>query len=657
MKTRKENMRRYGFIVISLLALIGLGLVFTQNMTNAPEVVQEPKQAITQKSEEEKDIDSAKELLAQNQLEAALDIIRKNDKSISDQSALGKVWVELFIAVSEKLNNVEQLEILYNFFPQSFGDKENASILLGRYFLSSGKNENFLTLRSLWKDRETLKEDWFLIDVDHLITQQKYQEAQDLLKSASFTHDNEINRLIRLGFLCLESNPQQSWNYFTDALKSNLENPALRIYRARLLEAAGKKTLALAEYVGAVQVQPENEALRDQIAEYFLRNRQYVEAIQVWKEKLESSPVQTWVKAWFWSHTVQSENMDWNKEEIAANSVDPYFNYLIQLNNKSTLWDENSFNKIENAHLILAREQSAFWLRLLDALQNKQEDKALSLLQNESFQKDSWAPDLEEALRNILTFRMTGSLQTSNEESDDKRTGEIAFFNQIRNLSHAPDLQNLLTSDEVFSAAFLAAGWKEAALRLHKMDIMSEIMPEWVSISLTEAIRDIKGLAEALDFSKAQKKNPRLQILIAEMLFAQKQIGEAIENIQPYLSQNDTIGEEATRLLSLIYLKNQDYKKSKEAIHSHPSFARTTSGQEILARISLCEGDAQTADRIYSSLERKSAEAKSYLARKAFAEKDWIRAKELTQQLLLEYPTSQLIRQNMVKILESEGQI
>jgi hypothetical protein len=92
-------------------------------------------------------------------------------------------------------------------------------------------------------------------------------------------------------------------------------------------------------------------------------------------------------------------------------------------------------------------------------------------------------------------------------------------------------------------------------------------------------------------------------------------------------------------------------------IDGNPQLAKDTAGQEALARIALLEGDEPTADKIYLGIEKTSTEAKSYLARKAFAEKNWERAQELTEDLLKIYPANQVLKDNLQKIKNERGHV
>lgn len=101
-------------------------------------------------------------------------------------------------------------------------------------------------------------------------------------------------------------------------------------------------------------------------------------------------------------------------------------------------------------------------------------------------------------------------------------------------------------------------------------------------------------------------------------------------------------------------MKKKQFSQAQEIIEDNPKLAQDLLGRETLARIAMLQGDLDLADSLYASLERESSEAKSYLARRAFAEKNWKRARVLTQELLKQHPSNKLLIDNLKKIHEEE---
>lgn len=674
-------MRRLIVILFLVFCVIGITLGYVY----WPKVKQKLKSEY-RPSREEEDADLAKtrELLDQSKPDEAIKIIRKYENYINNQTELGKEWLTLLIEVSTKLHNAQQLLILFNYYPEAFENNEEASILVGQAFLVTGKAKEFDQLRGKWKNRETIKESWFLLDADKMLLEGKNKEAIDYLKSQKFEGKKDVGRLVQLGFLVVNQDPQGAWNYFTEALQKDPQNPIIRLYRARLLEAAGKTSLALSEYISAAQTMPSNLSLRDQVAEFLLRYKQYISALQVWQESLPApSADYIWIKAWFWSHVTTPIKFDWKSQPIPEGTLKPLLEYLVNLP-QGTYWDQRAFEKIPNSNNYLRTQQITFWLRLIQDLKDGNEAGAAELLKVNPFKSVSWNPELELALKRILAYRATGSLQVEQAPSSptspklieqpkqqfsqpniEVKPWQSNLYNQLNDLAQAsaletkkkempPDIKALLLSKEAFAGAFLTAGWFEAALAMHAMPIIPNEFPEWVAFGLTQAMRLNRPTDEALQFITKQKYSDALQLIAGELLIVRHENDAAIDKIQPLTKLHNDVGYRASWLLSLLYIDKKEYDKAKAAIEAQPQLAKDVLGQETLARIALLSGNTALADTLYSQLESKSAEAKSYLARKAFMNKDYKKAKELTQQLLIEYPTNLLVRQNMIKILEEE---
>ena len=113
----------------------------------------------------------------------------------------------------------------------------------------------------------------------------------------------------------------------------------------------------------------------------------------------------------------------------------------------------------------------------------------------------------------------------------------------------------------------------------------------------------------------------------------------ALDHLSKLAKEDNDVGMRAAWLISLILIDKGQFAEAKAIIESQPRLAENVLGKETLARIALLEGNNDLANKLYQSLEKVSAEAKSYLARKAFMDKDWKKAHELTEDLLREYPT------------------
>ncbi|MFA6916027.1 MAG: hypothetical protein WC222_06500 [Parachlamydiales bacterium] len=662
-------MRKLTLILLILIAALAVGVLVTYwpRISNKIEYYFPP-------GDSKSDAAKAQALIQEGNPKGAMRIIRKYKRLMEGHTAEGDEWLALFIEASEVIPDSTQLAIIYEHSPHLFDNREKSSLYVGDFFIQSGQRDKYSQLRAKWKGHETQPEMWFVLDSDKMLLDGDRLEAIEFLKSKSFEGKADAGRLVRLGLLNLVAEPQTAWKYFTEAIVKDPTNADLYVYRAKLLEAANKPAMALQEYGAALKMDPKSLYLRDQASEFFLRNRQYSQALELWADSLAapSSDV-IWFKALFWNKVLIPINFDWSKHVPPEGSLLPLVNYMLGLN-KGQFWDDSSFEKVPDGQRYLRTQPATFWLRLLSALKKSKENEAIQLIEYDPFQKESLYPELELQIARVIMYRKNntfklGSLEAPLKESAAARQSPLRIsaelFNQLDTIAAQPlkqnespkipaDLDALLKSKDAFAALFLAGGWMEAALVLNTSEIVPEIYPEWYAHNLAQAIKINRGNEAAMEFLTRQKQTPAIKLLIGEMMIAEKNVGSALEQLQSVYKDNNQYGYRAAWLMSLIYIDKKEYAHAKQVIDSQPRLKSDTLGQETLARIALLEGKDEEALQIYNRISATSAEARSYLARKAYETKDWKTARQLTEQLLVDYPNNPTIRSNMQSILENE---
>lgn len=668
-------MRKIIVLFLAIALVVGLGGTYFY----WPKIARKYKKATRSQETMGRDIERARELLNNSKPEEAVAIIKDYSDAIDNTTDTGKQWLDLLIRASESTLNFSQLVVLYDYYPKAFDGHEKASMIVGEIYINTGKFKEYQNLRDNWKGRETKPETWFVLDGDKLFLEGKRKEAIDFLNSKTFPGKTDTSRLVRLALLYSYEEPNKAWDYLNQAYQKDPENPEIRSYRAKLLETYGKKNLALIEYLAAIQTDPKNVYLRDQLAEFYLRQKQYPQALMVWLESLKPPSLDTiWIKAFFWGRMVIPINIDWHAEKIPEGKYAPLAIYLTNLK-PDQYWNESAFDQLADGNTYLKTVQVTFWLKLVDALQREDEKSAYEFLQYNPFQTVSWNAELEKALTRILLYRKTGSFkpeavdevvtfedvkssdQVPAQPTTEKKASHL-FFAQLEELATKkgevqvpPDLHSLLTGPEAFTAAFLAAGWNEAALTLHKMTVLPDEYPDWVAVVIAQAYRMNKSNELALKFALAQKETPALSLIIGELMIANKDLDAALDRLSKLTKPENEIGYRASWLVALIYIDKGQYEQARATIEAQPALSKDVLGKELMARVALLEGNNALADTIYSSIESTSSEAKSYLARKAFEQKDWKKARELTEQLLRDYPTNTLLQQNLTKIIEEQS--
>jgi|694.fasta_scaffold32219_4 hypothetical protein len=647
-----------------------------------PKIEHRLRKMTINKEQEVKDIQKAKELLNQSKPEEALAIIYKYKDAIDNRTPIGQEWLELLIRASESTLNLQQLMILYEYYPKAFESHEKASMLVGEGLLLQGQGKNYQALRDAWKGRETNPEIWFVMDSDKLLLDGKRKEAIELLESKTFSGKADTPRLIRLALLNIFDNPKAAWDYLALAYSKDPTNPDIRSYRAKLLESVGKNNLALNEYLGATETAPKNLYLKDQLAEFYLRNFQYGAALQIWSQYLKPPTLDFfWIKTIFWNKVAQPLAIDWKSMEPPKGKLQPFIEYLLALK-PNQFWDKSAFEKLDHYQEYLKTQQSTFWLRLLDALKQNKEKEAAELLDYNPFRSVSWNPILEETLKKIIHFRQTGRFTPKIEHPFDINSGEESstksanqpttltsnfLFTEIEEIAQSENnpqnkqiavpvsLQELLKGPDAYSATFLAAGWNEAALQLNTLSVIPKTYPPGLAAGFAAAINLNRGNAAALEFATVQNQTPDMIIIISELLLAGGNSDAALDHLSKLAKEDNDFGIKAAWLSSLIYIDKGQFAQAKAAISSQPKLANQVVGKETLARIYAIEGNEDQATKIYQSIEKDSPEAKSFLARKAFQQKDWKRARELTEQLLGIFPTNGTLQQNLKQIQEEEN--
>jgi hypothetical protein len=629
--------------------------------------------------QEEKDYHQALELLSEAKPLEAEAIVKQYGAEISKNTEWGHKWYSLLIEVSEEIPDLAQIMVIYNADPKSLKDHEKASTLVGEILLAQKKEDQFKALRDEWKGKETLKSRWFALDADDIIVNGKTDEAIEFLKSQSFRGAEDTGRLLRLALLNINEHPKVTWDYLTEALQKDPKNSDLHIYRARILEASNKPNLAYAEYLAAIDTAPEKPFLKDQLLDFLVRKRDFNDALNLLKESLKSpaSIDYFWVKALFWNKAIFPISIPTIDVKHPKATIKPLIDYLSDLK-PDQFWDPQGFDADLSLQTYLKTEQATYWLRLLEDLKEDNLSEVGNLLQYNPFVTASWNPDLETALKRVLNYRQTGLLSLStdlppddatkgkqNEKSDDSK---LSFFDQLTRLGREQkanpglknvpeDIHTLLMSKEVFTAVLLQAGWKEAGLILHRLSVIPSNFPKWVAFDVAEAIKSIQGAERALAFATLQPSEPGLNLLIAELQMESGNPETGLKDLKALSQLDSDVGYRASWLLSLFYIDKKQYDLAIKAIDDQPRLLNDTVGQETLGRIAVLQNNNELADRIYSSIEDKSAEAKSYLARKAFLDKNWNRARKLTELLLKEFPNNTTLQENLKKIIQEQEKI
>lgn len=584
-----RSLKVYSIILATVLAVF-FGVLY---WPLAKKHKNESQENLIQKEKEIADFQLAERYFKEGQYAYALDIISRHQESISLESDLGREWLLLLTKLSEKTFDVEQLVLIYDYFKESLDYNEKASLLVAESFLMNGQNEDYQTLREGWRDREGNKDKWALLDADHLLLQGQYLEGSRLLETELKGKD-ESARLIRLSLLHAMENPDKALDYLAKGREKDPSDPDIFLYETKLLEKLGREKQASEVYREALKSNPHSVFMHDQFAHFFARQGKHQEAINMWKKTLsipssneENLKADSWIALNFFDRVVNGKKHETSPYAFLNSPLKPLISYFSELN-QDIFADEEAFSKLERKEEYLEKEQAVYWLFLLDLLSKNEKEKALNLILNTPFKGNSFNSNLEFAFLQTLNLQQTGEKLKVKLVNNPKIEHPL-LKNLLKDELLGVQEQALLQSEEAFAALSLAAGFTDAALKLHQLEVIPENFPDWYALELTQVMRQKLGDEAALQFASKQ----------------------TLQN---------------TQFFHLI--------------------------QEMSARIALNKGDKELAEKIYESLAESSMEAKSYLARKAFRNQDFQAAEKLTEELLAAYPNNLTLLDNLKKIRE-----
>lgn len=506
-------------------------------------------------------------------------------------------------------------------------------------------------------------------EVQAYLNEGETNKAITLLQTNHFRGRDETERLVRLAALLVVEDPSQAWSYLAEAASKDPANADIRTFKASLEETLHHNQSAQSSYITAIQNDTENPYRRELLADFYLRTEQYPQALEILQDSLSAPSLDSiWLKAWFWSHITRPTIHLGSAQEIPAGSLHDLAAYLFNLP-LGILWDQQAFETLADHQSYATTRQETFWLQLLAALKAGEEEKALQLLNANPFQYVSWAPELEKGLKTLIHYRhaynsslnrtiVATSPLLEKIESPQQLLHALASLSETdpAHLSSAVpyQMQPYLLSQEAFAIPFLAVGWTEAALQLHALGKFPDTFPEWTTEAITQALKQNRDRKTALSFAQTQQSTASLSLLAAEIALEANEEQIAFNYLRALYTQKSASGQRAALLLAQFLFDHDNPQDAKKALQAQPALGKELAAQELLARIALAEKDLKKAYSIYLSIENESLEAKSFLARKAFVDKEWTRARQLTESLLKEYPNHPVLTGNLEKIIAEE---
>lgn len=609
------------------------------------------------------DYQHAQALLTSGKPKEALDLALHYQKQLSWKTPVGLDWLPLLSEALLQTHEDQKLAELYLSYPRLIHQDERKAFAVAGGLIASRQIGAYEQLRKEWKLKRHNEAAWFPLDADALIVQGKKEEAIALLESQRFHSPDDSLRLIRLAVYKAGDDLQMAWDLFTEAIAVDPKNSHLYSYRGQILEKRNQLALARREYELAIEENPQEAVLYNQLAEFYLRQSLVQKAMKTWQRALalpNSDPLR--VKLLFWNLVSIPLNIDWNTQPPPQGELTPLIDFLASLP-PNQLWDERKFEQIPHYQNLLKNYQETFWLRLADKLLNQQEEKAMDLLTHNIFANELWEPDLAQSLTQILNYRRYGSFgdTASIAPLSNPKGFRHSFFKKLESLiAHRTPEQlphewkNLLMGPYAFAIAFLAAGWFKTALDFGIPTSFPETTPQWIPYAYAQAIRYTQSPFKALEFSLNQRTSKPMVLLIGQLMLELGDQDAALAKLEPLRKDVSKTGLQAALEIAKLELERKHYETVKSIVETNSRLQNSYQGKELLAKVAVAEGNPGLADHLYGEIEKQSFEAQFYLAQKARQQKDYARARELIEALLMEFPDNPELLEELNRIKQAQ---
>lgn len=414
-------------------------------------------------------------------------------------------WREMAFSAAVQSADIAHLCALEGEAPELFAGREPESLAVGHAQIETDQLSAYAGLRKVWQDREKTPSAWALLDADVMAKEGRPQDAARLLEGVQCEPVREAVRLARLAAMIVREDPAKAAKLVRKALDTGPRVAEAHVLAAMVLDELGRSQEAFTEYGVAMRLAPRDPFARDRMAEFCCRHAQYAQGIKLWYEGLRPPSMDfTWTKYLFWSRVVARVAVPPPGLEPPPGPLEPLARFMLALP-RTRFWDASCFHRVADKHPHLIARQEVHWLRLLEVLRTGRDIEARWLLSFEREGHDSWHAHLETALLRIVLYRLTGSLGPFDVDSQDggKETrARHAFFLQLEREargghSELPEaLRVLVTSDFVYAAVCLAAGWPAAALLLYPGEEAPPEAPEWAQALFRQARAESAGSPE-----------------------------------------------------------------------------------------------------------------------------------------------------------------
>ncbi|MCA9176696.1 MAG: hypothetical protein KDB14_19545 [Planctomycetales bacterium] len=612
--------------------------------------------SLRHEAQDQRKLRFAEQLVNVGRAEEAIAVVDSQRLRCGD-SQRQRRWLDVRVRALEHVGDALRLGQVYYDDPSALDGHEEASLLAARALILKNDVDNFQRLRGQWQGREDQPHAWMILEADALLRRGRRAQALALLTENQLSEHWDASRHVRLALLHA-SDPIAAWEHLEQAIDSEPMAAVPRLFRAQLLEAAGRLDEARLEYIAARLAQPENGAFCDQLAEYYRRRGAYQQMLDTWLDARGEARADFMdLKVEFWSRVAVP--VATQRRRSPAHGPLEGIVQLLQTLPEECYWDDRLITDYQGAYTADRRPEIR-WLRLLELLRCGDEAAAIQLLR----QGDAvpWEQAPRRTLLMVLNLRSSGELDRSGELRTDVPVDSASHpLIDALNSAHAAneelsaELRQLLSGPHGIAMVLLANGWMRAAIQLDDPSALPANAPVWAGYGMTQARRAVEGEPAALEYALRQPASGELQLLIAELSMHANE-SEALRLLEQSAALPGALGERAHFLATTWLLEHERFQQTLDWLERFPDYRDSQRGQETRARLALMQHDPDTAERIYRSLRDQSIEAKAFLAKAAAYDERWDDARQLTLELLKAFPADQALLRSLRQIESHLGE-
>ena len=338
-------------------------------------------------------------------------MLMQSTRAPDKDSELAGEWFDLQIDLAAETRQFERLRRFENQDPGRFAQHEAAVNWLQRLAYLKGAAPAEVV--------EGAPVDPIL-EADLALREGDSERAEAILREGDFSDEQQVNRLERQALLAGEDR-ESAWEFLSQAYSVDPRNSEIRTFSGNLLEEGGIAELARREYVAALLLAPRNPRMRDNLAEFYLRQGNVPLAVETWLQAPGTPEnAQLILKAWFWNRVVMG-NHSLDEPGRGGTLVERLAGMPSE-----RFWDP-SLDAAVDADPSLAAREEIFWLRLLERLREGDDSLAWQLLVGADPGQTQHHPALKESLLAVLGAR-TGRAKAIDLEIPPERQAGHPFW-------------------------------------------------------------------------------------------------------------------------------------------------------------------------------------------------------------------------------------